>query len=96
MKDQEKKKVGMKIKFTDDVLRGVYANNMFIAHTREEFILDFINVFPPQGIVNARVIISPGHLKRLVKALGRSLEKYENTFGEIKEAPEPRESGIVH
>jgi hypothetical protein len=96
MKEQEKKKVGMKIKFTDDVLRGVYANNMFIAHTREEFILDFSNVFPPQGIVNARVIISPGHLKRLLKALGKSLEKYENTFGEIKEAPEPRESGIVH
>ena len=96
MKEQEKKKVGMKIKFTDDVLRGVYANNMFIAHTREEFILDFNNVFPPQGIVNARVIISPGHLKRLVKALGKSLEKYEKTFGEIKEAPEPREAGVVH
>jgi hypothetical protein len=96
MKEQEKKKTGMKIKFTDDVLRGVYANNMFIAHTREEFILDFINVFPPQGIVNARVIISPGHLKRLMKALGKSLEKYENTFGEVKEAPEPQESAVVH
>jgi len=93
---EQEKKVRMKIKFTDDVLRGVYANNMFIAHTREEFILDFINVFPPQGIVNARVIISPGHLKRLIKALGNSLEKYEKTFGEIEEAPEPRESTVVH
>jgi len=93
---EQGKKVGMRIKFTDDVLKGVYANNMFIAHTREEFILDFINVFPPQGIVNARVIISPGHLKRLVKALGKSLEKYEKTFGEIQEAPEPKESTVVH
>ena len=93
---EQEKKVGMKIKFTDDVLRGVYANNMFIAHTKEEFILDFINVFPPQGIVNARVIISPGHLKRLIKALGTSLNKYEKSFGEIKEAPEPKESSVIH
>jgi len=97
MTEQEKeKKVKMKIKFSEDVLRGVYANNMFIAHTREEFILDFINTFPPQGIVNARVIISPGHLKRIIKTLGRSLEKYEKAFGVIQEAPEPKESTVVH
>ena len=35
---EQEKKVGMKIKFTDDVLRGVYANNMFIAHTLYAFI----------------------------------------------------------
>ena len=95
MEGQEKK-VKMKIKFTDEVLKGVYANNMFIAHTREEFILDFINAFPPHGIVNARVIMSPGHLKRLLKALRKSLEKYEKTFGAIQEAPEPKESTITH
>lgn len=93
---EQEKKVGVKIKFPDEVLRGVYSNNMFIAYTREEFILDFINVFPPQGIVNARVIISPGHLKRMIKALGKCLEKYENTHGEIQEAPEPKESISVH
>lgn len=95
MSEQEKK-IKMKIKFTDDVLKGVYANNMFIAHTKEEFILDFINTFPPQGIVNARVIISPGHLKRIVKALGKGLEKYEKTFGVIQEAPEPKEPTVIH
>jgi hypothetical protein len=94
--DEQEKKLGIRVKFTDDALRGVYANNMFIAHTREEFVLDFVNVFPPQGIVNARVIISPGHLKRLIKSLGKSLENYEKTFGEIKEAPEPKESTIMH
>lgn len=93
---EQEKKISMKIKFTDDVLRGVYANNMFIAHTREEFILDFINAFPPQGIVNARVIISPGHLKRLIKALGKGLEKYEKSFGEIQEAPEPKAPTVMH
>ena len=95
MADQEKK-IKMKVKFTDDILRGVYANNMFIAHTREEFILDFVNAFPPHGIVNARVIISPGHLKRSIKALTQSLEKYEKTFGTIKEAPEPKDPSAIH
>jgi hypothetical protein len=95
MADQEKK-IKMKVKFTDDILRGVYANNMFIAHTREEFILDFVNAFPPHGIVNARIIISPGHLKRSIKALTQSLEKYEKTFGTIQEAPEPQDHSVIH
>ena len=95
MTDQDKK-MKMKVKFTDEDLKGAYANNMFIAHTREEFILDFVNAFPPQGIVNARVIISPGHLKRVVKALTASLEAYEKTFGTIQEAPEPKDPSIIH
>jgi len=94
--EEPQKKLGIRVKYTDDVLRGVYANNMLIAHTREEFVLDFINAFPPQGIVNARVIISPGHLKRLIKSLGKSLENYENIFGEINEAPEPKDSTVMH
>jgi len=84
----------IKIKFTDDVLRGVYANLMQITHTREEFVLDFANVFPPQGIVTARVIISPGHLKRIVKALGENMKKYEGKFGPVEEAKGPGEIGF--
>jgi hypothetical protein len=77
------------IKITDEILRGVYANNMVVAHTKEEFFVDFINVIPPQGIVTARVIISPGHMKRIIRALSENLRKYEAKFGEIAEAPEP-------
>ena len=93
MDNPQKKSV--KVKYTDDILKGVYANNMLIAHTKEEFVLDFMNVFPPQGIVNARVIISPGHLKRLIKSLGKSLENYEKIFGEIKEAQETKDATII-
>ena len=93
---EQEKQIKMKVKFTDEVLKGVYANNMFIAHTREEFILDFVNAFPPQGIVNARVIISPGHLKRVVRALTASLEQYEKKFGTIQEAPEPKDPSLIH
>jgi len=85
-----KKPQELGIKITDETLRGVYANNMVVAHTKEEFFVDFINVVPPQGIVTARVIISPGHMKRIIKALSENLGKYEAKFGEIAEAPEPK------
>jgi hypothetical protein len=81
----------MEIKITDEILRGVYANNMAVAHTREEFILDFINIFPPTGIVNARIVISPGHMKRIIRALNDNVLRYESKFGEIREAPEPQD-----
>jgi ABC-type Na+ transport system ATPase subunit NatA len=55
----------------------------------EEFLLDFVNVFPPEGIVNARIIISPGHLKRVIRALVENVRKYEDHHGEIPEAAEP-------
>jgi hypothetical protein len=79
----------MRVKITDEILRGVYANQMVVTHTKEEFILDFVNVFPPEGIVNARIIISPGHLKRVIRALGDNVRKYEEHFGEIPEAAAP-------
>lgn len=79
----------MRVKITDEILKGVYANQMVVTHTKEEFILDFVNVFPPEGIVNARIIISPGHLKRVIRALGENVGKYEDHFGVIPEAAAP-------
>lgn len=77
------------IKITDEELKGRYSNLLRITHTREEFILDFINVVPPQGVVTARIVASPGHLKRILSALGQNLKLYEDNFGVIAEAPEP-------
>jgi hypothetical protein len=77
------------IKFPERVLPGVYANQMVVSHTREEFLLDFLNVFPPEGVVNARVIVSPGHLKRMIGALQENLTRYENAHGKIVEALPP-------
>ena len=71
------------IKIPEEILRGVYANQMVVRHSREEFVIDFINVCPPEGIVNARVIVSPGHLKRMVAALGENLVRYEQRFGAV-------------
>ena len=77
------------IKIPEEILRGVYANQMVVRHSREEFVIDFINVCPPEGIVNARVIVSPGHLKRMVAALAENLERYEQRFGAVTTSEAP-------
>jgi hypothetical protein len=87
MPNQESKEVSIKI--TDEVLRGVYANQMVVTHTREEFMLDFLTIFPPQGIVAARVLVSPGHVKRIIRALQENIGKYEASHGAVEEGKEP-------
>jgi hypothetical protein len=80
----------IKITFPEAVQGGAYANNMVVAHTKEEFILDFLMVAPPAGIVTARVIVSPGHMKRILEALRDNVSKYETSFGAIQKAEEPK------
>jgi hypothetical protein len=87
MADQPAQEINIKI--DDDELKGRYSNLLRIAHTHEEFILDFINMVPPQGVVTARVVTSPGHLKRIVRALEVNLRRYEQAHGVIPEAPGP-------
>ncbi len=87
---------GLEIKISDEELKGRYSNLLRITHTREEFILDFIQLVPPQGVVTARVVTSPGHLKRIVRALATNLSRYEESFGPIAEAAEPPIPGGVH
>lgn len=88
------KQQNLNVKIEDSVLKGNYANNMQVSFTGEEFVLDFMNLFPPQGIVTNRVFMSPGHMKRMIAVLTGSLKKYEEQFGSIKEASAPIGSEI--
>ncbi len=72
---------------------GVYSNLMMISHRKEEFILDFLFVQPqrsPQGemVANlrARVITSPEHMKRILRAIEENIARYEAAFGPIHAA----------
>jgi hypothetical protein len=82
----------LSVRVPERLLPGVYANQMIIRHTREEFLIDFLNRFPPEGVVAARVIVSPGHLKRMIRALKENLGRYEASRGPIAErkGPSPR------
>ena len=72
---------------------GVYSNLMMVTHRKEEFVLDFLFVHPQRGpdggqVANlrARVITSPEHVKRIVRALQDNISRYEAKFGAIEEA----------
>ncbi len=82
----------LQVKALDKDLKGVYANVMYVAHTKEEFVMDFLNIFPPQGVLASRIITSPGHMKRIVRALEDNVKQYEDKFGKIEEAPEPKKN----
>ena len=79
----------MQIKVRDEELKGSYSNLMQIVHMREEFILDFFLSAPPQGMLASRVIVSPGHAKRIAAAMAGAVKKYEEQFGPIKEGEAP-------
>ncbi len=84
----------IQIKASDEVLKGVYANMVQVLHTPEEFVVDFLSVYPPAGSLNARVIVSPSHMKRLVAALADNLAKYEAQFGTVKASDAPTSAPI--
>jgi len=88
----------IQIKASDEALKGQYSNIMQVAHLKEEFILDFMNIYPYQnlGVLNARIIVSPGHLKRMVGALSENLKRYEEAFGKIEEADAPSQELGFH
>ncbi len=78
------------IKIADNIPGAEYANMMQVNHTQEEFMLIFMNVAGASGRVASKVLTSPGHMKRIVAALQDNIKKYENRFGEIKEADAPK------
>lgn len=79
---------------------GVYSNLMMISHRKEEFILDFLFVHPQpaQGqsvaSLRARVITTPEHVRRILRALQENVRRYENSFGIIEESTDL--SGAAH
>src|ERR1051326_5350208 len=79
----------IQVKVGDEVLKGTYANMVQVSHGQEEFVLDFMNIFPPQGIIASRVIVSPGHMKRLISAMQENLKRFEDKFGKVAEGTAP-------
>ena len=83
------------VDFPKELIGGVYSNNMAVSHTREEFIMDFLMLTPPSGAVTARVIVSPGHIKRIARALQENISKYEREFGSINVPDETGEKVTI-
>jgi len=77
----------LNIELTEEIAEGVYSNLVMLAHSSEEFILDFIRVMPgvPKARVKSRIIVTPPHAKRLLKALKDNIQRYERAHGKINE-----------
>ncbi len=79
------------IELDESISQGVYANLAIINHSASEFVLDFVSVMPgvPKSKVKSRIILSPQHAKRLVKALHDNVKRFEKAHGEIKDYEQP-------
>jgi len=71
---------------------GVYSNLAMITHRKGEFVLDFLFVQPQRGqrgeavaTLRSRVIATPDHTKRILRALEENVRRYEAAFGTIDE-----------
>lgn len=89
-KKGDKNNSQINIELSEETAEGIYANLAMIAHSSSEFVIDFIRLMPgvPKAKVKSRVVITPEHAKRLLTALEENIDKYEATFGEIKQIEE--------
>lgn len=80
----------LNIEISEEVAEGTYVNLAIITHSHAEFVIDFVNVMPgtPKSKVKSRVILTPQHAKRLMKALTENIGKYEAANGTIKDLEE--------
>ena len=84
---EDKRKEGLNIELTEEVAEGSYSNLAIINHSPSEFVVDFIQMMPglPKAKVKSRVILTPQHAKRLMRALTDNISKYEDQFGDISD-----------
>ncbi len=77
----------LNIELSEEMSEGIYSNLAVITHSNSEFVVDFIRVMPgvPKAKVKSRVILTPQHAKRLMKALTENVRKFESQHGPIKD-----------
>ncbi len=77
----------LNIEISEEVSEGAYANLAIITHSHAEFVIDFVNVMPgtPKSKVKSRIILTPFHAKRFMKALIENVNKFEAANGNIQD-----------
>lgn len=81
----------LNIELSEEMAEGIYSNLAIITHSNAEFVVDFIKLMPgtPKAKVKSRIILTPQHAKRLLRALADNVSKYEAAHGTIKEMDAP-------
>lgn len=76
------------IELGEEVAEGIYSNLAIINHSNSEFVVDFIRMMPgaPKAKVKSRIVLTPHHAKRFLRALSDNIKKFESIHGEIEES----------
>ena len=87
MADQKKKQNQLNIELPEEVAEGIYSNLAIISHSHSEFVIDFIRMMPnvPKAKVKSRIVLTPQHAKKLMRAMIDNVKKYEAQHGAINE-----------
>ena len=90
MDQQNQQPSQLNIEISEEVAEGTYANLAIITHSHAEFVIDFVNVMPgtPKSKVKSRIILTPQHAKRFMRAITDNISKYESVNGDIKDLEE--------
>ena len=90
MDNQNQQQNQLNIEITEEVAEGIYANLAIITHSHAEFVIDFVNVMPgtPKSKVKSRLILTPQHAKRFMKALTENIKRFEGANGPIQDIEE--------
>ena len=91
MDQKQPQQAQINIELDETTAEGIYSNLAIINHSASEFVLDFVCIMPgtPKARVKSRIVLTPQHAKRLLKAIAENIQRYEATNGEIKEAEHP-------
>jgi hypothetical protein len=90
MPDQVSPNPQLNIEISEEMAEGQYANLVIITHSHAEFVIDFVNVMPgtPKSKVKSRLILTPQHAKRFMKALTENVVRFEAANGKIQDLEE--------
>jgi hypothetical protein len=92
MSDNNQQPGQINIELDEKIAEGIYSNLAIINHSASEFVLDFVTLMPgvPKAKVKSRIILTPQHAKRLLKAIGENIHRFEVAHGEIKDSDQPQ------
>jgi hypothetical protein len=90
MSENQQPNSQLNIEISEEMAEGQYANLAIITHSHAEFVIDFVNVMPgtPKSKVKSRIILTPQHAKRFMKALTENLGRFETANGKIQDLEE--------
>ena len=91
MSEQNNQQGQIQIELDEKTAEGTYSNLAIINHSASEFVVDFVSIMPgtPKAKVKSRIVLTPQHAKRLLKALGENIHRFESAHGQISDTEQP-------